>query len=160
MQRMYEFNKSIEIEADADFAYRFMYDFDGYPSWSPWVKTIKVVKRREDGLPLRVQCFLDINIAGVVTKTGMELLTDYEYDHEHRRLSFKLLKSPAGESEGYYQFRELNSGNTLGHFSVKTALGLPIPVKLVNFVAERLMFGYLQMIKAGMESMVKQPPVP
>ncbi len=151
MRKVYEVSQALEIEGDAADCYNLLCDFESYPSWFHYVKAVKILKRDELDIPLRVDFTCDIAIKGGIQKKGIKVVNEYAYDQINKKLIYKVVGGDVKQGEGYYQFRQLNSGKTLAVFYVKIDFGIIIPAKLISFMIDTLMKGVLVMIKNGVE---------
>jgi ribosome-associated toxin RatA of RatAB toxin-antitoxin module len=154
MAKRYEVSRALEVDADPEVCYDLLCEFENYPDWFKFVRESKVLKKDDNGTPVKAMFVCDI-ITKVVSKRGFLVVNEYGYERDKYKLTYRVVDGIVNEAAGYYQFRRLNSGRCLAVFHVNINFGAPLPQKIVNYLMETLMDGVLAMIKKKSEKLVK-----
>ncbi len=110
---------TITIEAPKSEIMAVIADFDRYPEWAGFIKSISVVETGADGRGKVVHWVLD---AGVVKA---------EYDlgytwHGDDLVEWKVIKGTLKQNDGSYALNELGDGTTEVTYNLVVDLGIPM----------------------------------
>jgi carbon monoxide dehydrogenase subunit G len=96
-------------------------DFDSYPEWAGYIKTVEVVSTGADGRPERVHFVLD---AGVV-KADYTLRYEWDEDEDHARVSWTLDSGSLKKNDGSYDITATDNASEV-EYSLAVDLGVPM----------------------------------
>jgi hypothetical protein len=150
MKKITELTRSIEISVEPQWCYEVICDIPAYRSWFRHITSQEVKHTNGEGRPDRVLYTFDLLI-----KKGMQLILNYEYDDDERKLHFKSGGGDIAAVTGYYHFREIALSNTLLVFTLKVDFGMLMPESIVNFLSGKVLDDFLVMVKQECET---RPP--
>ncbi len=94
-------------------------DFDRYPEWAGFIKSIEVVETGADGRGKVVHWVLD---AGVV-KAEYDLGYTWQGDD---KVEWKVIRGSLKQNDGSYTLRDLGDGTTEVSYALVVDLGIPM----------------------------------
>jgi hypothetical protein len=111
---------STEIDAPAALCYTAIADFDAYPSWSSPITEVHVQEHYGDGMPRRVEFFLDMKLRTI------RYVLEYVW-HPPGRLTWTMVDGDVSDIAGSYLFEPLEDGRTRATCSQAISLGFWVP---------------------------------
>ena len=152
MAHAYKAFHSMAINASAETCYKTLNDFDSYPQWFPFIRSIKILERGVRGRPIIIEYVFD-----VVLKQGFSVQLQYGYDDNETILTFSAVDGTFTDVEGYYAFTDRGNGMADSEFHVKMALPFELPERIIDYLVENASKNILFMLKMETERRVCTP---
>lgn len=152
MRRNYEIQQNFEIDAEPAVCYAVISDIERYPEWFTFVKEANVRDRTVRGRPQQVHFVFDIP-----PKSGFTIVQHFEYDEEQLFMRFSAVGGQFRDAEGSFKFTRLLTGRTEVKWYFRINPGVIIPIKLLNYLIDRVLREFFRMFKEEAEARGKTP---
>lgn len=146
MRKIFEIKQQLDINAEPEVCYRMMCEFHEYPKWHKYVRNVKIIGVDKARAPTVVD--FDFHILG---RKMFKTVLEYDYNSKNNRLGYRAVGGDFQEAEGYYHFRRTGPGKSRGEFYIKISFPTFIPLKIANFLIDKVMKGVLVMLKTAVE---------